>query len=72
MCIRDSFHLAADAAFGADIGIAGIAPPVRAEIGLGLDERARIGDDVEDCLLYTSAYGIVGFRRPAATRPVCR
>jgi len=33
------FHLAADAAFGADIGIAGVAPAVRAEIGLGLDER---------------------------------
>src|SRR4051812_31513683 len=45
------FHLAADAALGADIGVAGVAPAVRAEIGLGLDERPRIGDDVEDALV---------------------
>src|SRR5665213_2168269 len=45
------FGIAADAALGADIGVAGIAPAVRAEIGLGLDERARIGDHVEDALI---------------------
>ena len=45
------FHLAADAALGADIGVGGIAAAVRAEIGLGLDERPRIGDDVEDALI---------------------
>src|SRR5712671_2080624 len=44
-------HLAADAALGSDIGVARIAPAVRAEIGLGLDERARIGDDVQDALI---------------------
>src|SRR6202171_4201103 len=46
-----NFDLAAEATLGADIGVAGIAPPVRAEIGLGLDEGARIGDDVEDALI---------------------
>ena len=45
------FHLAADAALGADIGVVGVAPAVRAEIGLGLDEGARVGDDVEDALV---------------------
>ena len=45
------FHLAADATFGTDIGGAGVAPAVRAEIGLGLDERARVGDDVENALI---------------------
>src|SRR4051794_40562836 len=45
------FYLAADAAFGANIGIAGIASAIRAEIGLGFDERARIGDDVENALI---------------------
>src|ERR1700732_3772510 len=45
------FHLAADAALGADIGVAGVAPAVRSEIGLGPDERARIGDDVENALV---------------------
>src|SRR5260370_29718131 len=44
-------YLAADAALGPDIGVARIAPAVRAEIGLGLDERARIGDDVQDTLI---------------------
>src|ERR1700754_4660830 len=45
------FHLAADAALGTDIGVAGITPPVGTEIGLGLDERAGIGDDVENALI---------------------
>jgi hypothetical protein len=45
------FHLAANPAFGADIGIGGVAPAVRAEIGLGLDEGAGIGDDVENALI---------------------
>src|SRR4029079_15305208 len=45
------FNLAADAAFGSDIGVAGVAPSVRSEIGLGFYERARIGDDVQDALI---------------------
>src|ERR1700691_6398974 len=45
------FHLAADAAFGANIRIGGIAPAVRAEIGFGLDEGAGVGDDVENALI---------------------
>src|ERR1700683_1718791 len=49
--LREDFDLAADAALRADIGIAGVAPAVGTEIGLGLDERARIGDDVENALI---------------------
>src|ERR1700690_2085786 len=45
------FHLAADAPLGPDIGAVGVAPAVGTEIGLGLDERARIGDDVQDALI---------------------
>src|SRR5450756_688838 len=49
--LLNDFDFAADTALRADIGIAGVAPAVRAEIGLGLDERTRIGDDVEDALI---------------------
>src|SRR6516162_375117 len=47
------FHLTADAALRPAIGSVGVAPAVRAEIGLGLDERPRIGDDVQDALIET-------------------
>src|SRR3954447_26588536 len=43
--------LFADAALGAHIGGGYVAAPVRAEIGLGLDERAGTGDHVEDALV---------------------
>src|SRR5256885_4249426 len=43
--------LFADAALGAHIGGIGVAAPVRAEIGLGLDEGAGTGDHVEDALV---------------------
>jgi len=33
------------------IGVVGVAPAIRTEIGLGLDERTRIGDDVQDALV---------------------
>src|SRR6267154_1746992 len=49
--LRKDFRFAADAALGADIGVGGIAPAVRAEIGFGLDERAGIGDHVENALI---------------------
>src|SRR5205823_12575601 len=45
------FDLAADAAFGPDIGVAAVAPPVRSKIGLGFYERARIGNHVQDALI---------------------
>ena len=41
----------ADAAFGPDIGVAAVAPPVRSKIGFGFYERARIGDHVQDALI---------------------
>ncbi|KTT77457.1 hypothetical protein SA6_12175, partial [Staphylococcus epidermidis] len=43
--------LAAAAALGADIGVGGVAAAVGPEIGLGLDERARVGDHVHDALV---------------------
>src|SRR5882757_1473167 len=45
------FHLAADAALGADIGVGGVAAAVGSEIGLGLDEGPRAGDDIHDALV---------------------
>ena len=51
--LLQDFGLAAHAALGADIGVVGVAPAIRTEIGLGLDERTRIGDDVQDALIET-------------------
>ena len=47
----DDVGLAALAAFGADIVRVDVAAAVGTEIGLGLDERARIGDHVDDALI---------------------
>src|SRR5450432_398710 len=49
--LRKHFRFAADAALGADIGVGGVATAVGAEIGFGLDERAGIGDHVENALV---------------------
>src|SRR6202043_3570139 len=43
--------LAAFAPFRAHVVRVDVAAPIRPEIGAGLDERARIGDDVEDALV---------------------
>src|ERR1700733_6030173 len=68
--LREDFDLAADAALRADIGIAGVAPAVRTEIGLGLDEGPRIGDDVEDALI--KALGRDRFRKEFGDAGVAR
>src|ERR1700760_4819882 len=49
--LLQNLDFTADAALGADIGVGGVAPAIRPEIGLGLDERARIGDHVQDALI---------------------
>src|SRR5437763_15539995 len=45
------FGLAAAPAFGANIGVAGVAAAVGAEIDFGLAARTRIGAHVEDALI---------------------
>ena len=46
--LADDVRLAALAPFRPDVIGHDIAPAVGAEIGLGLDERARVGDDIDD------------------------
>ena len=47
----DRVRLAAFAALGTDVVGADVAAPVRTEIGLGLDERPRVRNDVENALI---------------------
>src|SRR5262245_35822852 len=49
--LLDRIGLAALGPLGSDIVRADVAAPVRTEIGRRLDERSRIGDDVEDALV---------------------
>ena len=49
--LLDDVGLAAFAALGADIIRIDVTAAIGTEIGLGLDERARIGDHVDDALI---------------------
>src|SRR5262245_21942654 len=49
--LPDDVGLAALAPFWPDVIRVRVAPAIRAEIGLGLDERARVGDHVYNALI---------------------
>ena len=51
--LLDDVGLAALAALGPDVVRIDVTAAVGTEIGLGLDERARIGDHVDDALIET-------------------
>ena len=63
--LLDDIGLAAFAALGADVVRVDITAAVGTEIGLGLDERARIGDHVDDALI--EALAEIGLARNSVT-----